>query len=195
MVSIRPLISKSSSPCINPLVTVVKAPITIRVILTFMFHSFFNSLARARYLSFFSLSFNYILWSARTAKSTIRQVSFFLFLFFFFFFLIITRSGRLAEIRWTVCISKSLRSLRISFFRTDSGLCIYHLFAWSNPIFLHNSQWITLPTQSCLALYSFCANLPHLLICDWAFLLLLLSLSFYIIYIYIYIYIIFGNWF
>ena len=30
--------------------------------------------------------------------------------------------------------------------------------------FLHNSQWITLPTQSCLALYSFCASLLHSLI-------------------------------
>ena len=41
---------------------------------------------------------------------------------------------------------------------------IYHLFAWSNFIFLHNSQWITLPTQSCLVLYSFCVNLLHSLI-------------------------------
>ena len=33
--------------------------------------------ARARYLSFFSLSFNFTLWSAGTAKSTILQVLFF----------------------------------------------------------------------------------------------------------------------
>ena len=32
---------------------------------------FFNSLARSRYLSFFSHSFSFILWSAGTAKSTI----------------------------------------------------------------------------------------------------------------------------
>ena len=30
--------------------------------------------------------------------------------------------------------------------------------------FLHNSQWITLPTQSCLFLYYFCATLMHSLI-------------------------------
>ena len=60
---------------------------------------FFNSLARSRYLSFFSLSFNFTLWSAGTDKSTIMQVLFFL--------LIIIRSSRLAEIRWSVCISKS----------------------------------------------------------------------------------------
>ena len=77
MVSTCPPISKSSSPCNNPLVTVPKAPITIGIIVAFMFHSFFNSLARSRYLSLFSLSFSFILWSAGTAKSTILQVLFF----------------------------------------------------------------------------------------------------------------------
>ena len=82
----------------------------------------------------------------------------------FLFLLIIIRSGLLAEIRGSVCISKSHRSLCVSFSRTGAGLCIYHLFVWSNLNFLHISQWITLPTQSCLALYSFCANLLHSLI-------------------------------
>ena len=80
------------------------------------------------------------------------------------FLLTLTRFGRLAEIRWSVCISKSERSLRVSFFRTDSGLCLYHLIVWSNLNFLHNSQWITFLTQSCLVLYSFCVNLLHSLI-------------------------------
>ena len=53
IVSTRPPTSKSSSPFNNPLVTVPNAPITIGTIVTFMFHSFFNSLARSRYLSFF----------------------------------------------------------------------------------------------------------------------------------------------
>ena len=83
---------------------------------------------------------------------------------FFFFLLTITSSGHLAKIRWSVCIAKSLRSLFISFSRTDSGLCIYHLFVWLNSNFLHNSQWITLPTQSRLVLYSFYANSQHSLI-------------------------------
>ena len=52
----------------------------------------------------------------------------------------------------------------VSFSGTDSGFCIYHLFEWSNFNFLHNSQWITLPTQRCLVIYSFCANLLHSLI-------------------------------
>ena len=58
-----------------------------------------------------------------------------------------TRFSRLAEIRWSVCISKSQRILCVSFFRTDSGLCIYNLVVWSNFNFLRNSQWITFPTQ------------------------------------------------
>ena len=156
MVSTRPPTSKSSRPIDNPSVTVPKAPITIGTIDTFMFHIFFNSLARSTYLSFFSHSFGFILWSTRTAKSTILQILFFL--------LIIIRSGLLAEIRWSVCISKSHRSLCVSFSRTGAGLCIYHLLVWSNLNFLHISQWITLPTQLCLVLYSFCANLLHSLI-------------------------------
>ena len=94
IVSTCPPTSKSSRPFNNPLVIVPNAPITIGTIVTFMFHSFFNSLARSRYLSFFSLSFRFILWSAGTAKSTIFQI-----LFFFFFLLIIIRSGLLAGIR------------------------------------------------------------------------------------------------
>ena len=70
MVSTRSPTSKSSRPFNNPLVTVPKAPITIGVIVTFLFHSFFNSLAWSRYLSLFSHSFSFILWSAGTAKST-----------------------------------------------------------------------------------------------------------------------------
>ena len=82
MVSARPPTSKSSSPFNNPFVTVPKAPITIGIIVTFMFRSFSNSLARSRYLSFFSHSFSFILWSAVTAKSTILQILLLLLEFF-----------------------------------------------------------------------------------------------------------------
>ena len=149
IVSTRPPTFKYSRPFNNPLVTVPNAPITIGTIVTFMFHSFFNSLARSMYLSFFSLSFRFILWSAGTANSTIFQILFLL--------LIIMRPGLLARLRWSVCILKSHRSLCESFSRTGAGLCIYYLFVWSNWNFLYISQWITLPTQSCLALYSFSA--------------------------------------
>ena len=156
MVSTRPPTSKSSSPLSNPLVTVPNAPITIGIIVTCMFHSFFSSLARSRYLSFFSHSFSFIL---RQLELQSR-----LFCKFSLFLLIIIKSGLLAEIRWSVYILKSHRSLCESFSRTGAGFCIYHLLVWSNLNFLHISQWITLPIQSCLALYSRCANLLHSLI-------------------------------
>ena len=44
IVSTCPLISKSSYPLTNPSVTVLGAPITIGITVTFMFHSFFSSL-------------------------------------------------------------------------------------------------------------------------------------------------------
>ena len=96
IVSTHPPTSKSSRPYNNPLV-IVPNTITIGTIVTFIFHSFFNSLARLRYLSFVSLSFRFILWSAGTVKSTILQILF--FFFFFFLLLIIMRSGLLAGIR------------------------------------------------------------------------------------------------
>ena len=82
-VSTRPVISKSSSSCINHFVTVPRAPITIGNIVIFIFHSFFNYLASSTYLSLFSHSFNFTLWS------TILQVLSFL--------LIVIRSGRLED--------------------------------------------------------------------------------------------------
>ena len=56
---------------------------------------------------------------------------------------------------------KSHRSLCVAFPWTGAGLCKYHMLVWSNLNFLHISQWITLPTQSCLALYSLSANLHY----------------------------------
>ena len=144
MISTRSLISKSSYPWINPLVTVLSAPITISITVTFMFYSFFNSLARSWNLSHFFLSFSFTLLSTGTAGP--------LFCWLWL---------SLVEIRWSACISKSHRILCVTFSRTDSELCIYHLFVWSNLSLLHNSQWITFFNQSCLVLYSLCANLPH----------------------------------
>ena len=68
IVSTRSPTSKSYWPFNNPFVIVPKAPITIGTTVTFMFHSFFNSLARSRYLSFLSHSCRFILWTARTAN-------------------------------------------------------------------------------------------------------------------------------
>ena len=86
----------------------------------------------------------------------------------FFFFVDAYKVWFLAEIRWSVCMSKSYSGLCLSFSRTGAGLCIYHSFGGSNLNFLHISQWITLPTLSFLVLYSFCANLLHSLIINHA---------------------------
>ena len=156
IVSTHPPTSKSSRSFNNPLVIVPNTPITIGTIVTLMFQSFLISLARSRYLSFFSLSFKFIMWSTGAAKSTILHI-----LFFFLLLLIIIRYVLLAGISWSVCMLKSHRNLCVSFSRTGAGFFIYHLFVWLNWNFLHISQSITLPTQSCLTLYSFCANLLH----------------------------------
>ena len=171
MVSTRPPTSKFFSPDSNPLDTVPNAPITIGIIVTCMFHSFFNSIARSRYLSFFSHSFSFILGSAGTAILTILKVPFFYWSLW---------SLVLVEIRWSVCMSKSHRSLWVSFFWPGAELCIYLLFVWLNLNFLHISQWITLPTQSCLVFYTFCAIITiviiiysfrifHISVCWWFF--------------------------
>ena len=127
IISTRPLISKFSILCTNPLVTVPRAPITFGITVTFMFHNFFSSLARSRYYP----SFRFL--STLLCGQPEQQSS-------FFFLLIIIRSGRLAEIRWSVCISKSQGSLCISFSRTNFGLSIYHLLVWSNLDFLHSGS-------------------------------------------------------
>ena len=74
-------------------------------------------------------------WIPGTAKSTVQKV-----IFYFLFFL------------WSACISKSQRILCLSFYKTDSDLCMYHLAILTNFNYLPNSQGITLPhpRRSCL---------------------------------------------
>ena len=67
MVSPRPLISRSSCSCINPLVTAPRESITIDIVVSFIFYKFSNSQARSRYLLLFTLSFNFTQWSIRIA--------------------------------------------------------------------------------------------------------------------------------
>ena len=116
--STRPLISKSTSPCINVLVTVPSAPITIDIIVTFTFHSF--SVLWQGPHNYLSFRFPSVLPSGQPERQSPLLGR-------FSFLLTITSSSRLAEIRWSVCISKSQKILCVSFSRTDSGLCIYHV--------------------------------------------------------------------
>ena len=102
-VSTRPLISKSSSPFMKPLVSVPRAPTTINIATNFRFHIFFNSLARSRYLFF---AFFFQLYSMVSGHTKVHNSTNSLC-----FLLIMIRSGLLAEIRWSACMSKSHRSL------------------------------------------------------------------------------------
>ena len=79
----------------------------------------------------------------------------------------IIKSALLAEIRWSACVWKSHRILCVIFTRTESALCIYNVVVCFNFTFLHNSQWISFPTQSFLVLYSFLASLLHSIIMWW----------------------------
>ena len=130
-VTTRPVISKSSSPDINPLAAMPRAPNTIGIIVTFIFHIFFNSLTKSRYSFLFSHSFNFNLWSDGTAKSPILQVLSFL--------LIIIRSDRLAEIRFLsqnpkgFCVSHSpIQILGCAYYR-------YYYYYWIGDIFVFTS--------------------------------------------------------
>ena len=63
---------------------------------------------------------------------------------------------------WPISIMLSLDGPNLS--RQDRfWLCIYHLFVRSNLNLLHNFQWITMPTKSCLVLHSFCAFADHVI--------------------------------
>ena len=75
------------------------------------------------------------------------------------FLLIIIGSGLLAVTKWSVCMSKSRKSLCI--LQTDAGLYVYRWFVWSNLNFLHSTLWFTLSIQSCLVLNSFSLNFQH----------------------------------
>ena len=92
MVSTRPPTSKSSRPFNNPLVTVPKAPITIGVIDTFIFRSFFQPSDRVEVLIYLFTFFQF--YSMVSRESKVGN-----FADFFFLLLIIIRSGLLAEIR------------------------------------------------------------------------------------------------
>ena len=66
--STRPPTSKSSSPFSNPLVTVPNAPITIGIIVTSMFHSFFQFSSKVEVLIFLFTFFQFHSVVSRDSK-------------------------------------------------------------------------------------------------------------------------------
>ena len=85
-------------------------------------------------------------------------------------------------------------SLCVSFSGKGAGFCIYHLLVWSNLNFLQISQWITLPTQYYLALYSCRHSLHLLLCCDWSIFALIRLVIIIIIIIMIWVFNISISW-
>ena len=113
MVPTRSLISKSSNPCINRLVTVSSAPVSIDITVTLMFHSFFQFSSKVYVLISLFAFLQFYPVDSPNGKVHYSAGSLSFFPFFFFFFVVtitITRPGRLAEIKWSVSISKSQRS-------------------------------------------------------------------------------------
>ena len=146
IVSTLPLISKSSSSFINPSLNVTRAPITIGINVTFIFHSFYQfhckfDLYIFIFILIFMLRFIFFQFYSRVRQDS--KVHNFAICYK------VWSSGRDSVI---CCMSKSHRCGCAPFPRTDVGLCIYDLLVWSNLIFLHHSQWITLLTHSCLLL-------------------------------------------
>ena len=140
MVSIRSLISSSSSPLSKTLVTVLCVLITISIIVTHIY-CFLCSLAKFKCLS---------LYHPLGRQSPLYSK------FSFFCQLL------LGLVFWSglgdLFVSQNHKEFYVSLSRMNSDLYMCHLVVWSNVNFLHNSQWITFPTSLCLVLYSFCAS-------------------------------------
>ena len=85
MFSSCPLISKFFRPYINPSVAVPRVPITIGIMVTFIFLSFCNSLEKSRYFLF--VFFQFVVCRDSKFHNTASSL-----------FLIIVRSCRLTEI-------------------------------------------------------------------------------------------------
>ena len=92
LVSTRPLISKSSSPSTNPLVTVPRAPVITGITVTVMFHSLFQFPSKVQvFIRFYFINlffcFLSILLSGQQGLESLQfgKFSFFLSIFYFFF--------------------------------------------------------------------------------------------------------------
>ena len=130
MVSTRLLTSKSSIHFNNSLMTVPRAPIIIGIIVNFMFHSFSNSLVSFRYWSFFSLFFNFILWSAGTVSLLLLLL---ILLLSFYSFESFSRESELMVFHWSLSDSKFPQVSRtlLSILSVFNNTVVWMVFAHS----------------------------------------------------------------
>ena len=123
MVSARLPIYNSPSPLIKPLGIVPSEQITIGITVTLMFHCFFSSLARSRYLSFF-VFFYFHSVVHRDGKVHYSADSLFIST--------IPRFDFLTGILWSVCILKSQTILHyyhftfLRIFHTSVSWCFFY---------------------------------------------------------------------
>ena len=101
---------------------------TIGIIVTCMFYSFFQFPSKVEVLILLFTFFQF--YSVVSRDSKVDNLASSLFL------LIIIRSGFLAEIRWSVCMSKSHRSLCVSFSRRDIIIIIIIILVPDRYIYL-----------------------------------------------------------
>ena len=92
MVSTCTLISKSSSPCTNPLMTVPRAPITIGMTVTFMFLSFFQFPSKVQVLIFLFIFFQLLL-HGQLGQQSLKFSKFFSFCWLSLGLVVWTRLG------------------------------------------------------------------------------------------------------
>ena len=125
MVTTRPPASESSRPFNNPLVTVAKALITFGIINIFRFHCFFFCFFFFHFLSKFEVLV--LLFTFFQFYSVVSSYSKFQNFILFLLLLIAIRSGLLSEIRWSVSMSKYLRSLCVCYFLGQVLGCAYNI--------------------------------------------------------------------
>ena len=118
-----------------------------------------SSFAKTKYLSLSLLFFFKISTCCQLEWLNCQNCKFFSFFSFYFkTFLLALDLIFWPQLDYLFVSQNSRYILCISFPGMHSGLCIYHLVRWSKYNVLHNSHWITFPTQSCLLWYSLCIS-------------------------------------
>ena len=123
MISAPPLISKSSRSCTNLLMTVPSEPVTNGITVTFMLHSIFQYSYKVCLLIGLFTYFQFCVVVSWDSKVHCSAGSFFVCES------TIIRSGRLAEIRWSVSNLKSQKSLCTHFPKVILR-CAYTIYSY-----------------------------------------------------------------
>ena len=123
-----------------------------------MSHSILNSLERSQYFSQNSLFLIFSLWFAGMVKFSV-------FFFFWFIFLLISPRSGFSSGFACLLASKISEEFYVSHSIRQILVCACTIWLYGQiSVFLHDSQWITFPTQACVDIYSLCTLLLHWLI-------------------------------